>query len=186
LPSLTAHCTKKYGGRTGRPPLRGPPPRARPKLPFVVVPDIAPVMADVTAVMPQIAVVGAQVAFVVADVALLLACSPVVAIAEIFPLLAPILPDVSPVVIDISSVLPPVNSVMAQVSAIGTQVSILAQRKGRSQHGKHQQTNDSSSHIASLVLGPDWPLGSLNTGVAGKFWASALKPERAERIPKEG
>src|SRR5205823_2909499 len=77
--------------------------------------------------------------------------------------------DVALVGANVTSVLASVNSVMAQVSAVGTQVSILAQRKGRSQHRKHQQTNDSSSHIASLVFGPDWPLGRLNTGSGRQF-----------------
>jgi hypothetical protein len=55
---------------------------------------------------------------------------------------------------DVTPVLAPINSVVSNISPIAAQVAILAQRERRSQHCKHYPTNDSSSHIASLVFGP--------------------------------
>jgi hypothetical protein len=115
---------------------------------------VSPVVPDVTAVVTQVSVVGTQASPVVPNVTLLLASSLVISIAEIVPHSAAVLADVAAVGPNVLPVLSPVNSVLAQVLS----GRALAQRKSRSQYSKHQQTNDSSSHIASLVSGPDWPL----------------------------
>jgi hypothetical protein len=132
----------------------------------VIAADISPVMTNVTAVMPHVAPVCPQVFSIVPNVAFLLTCRFVVSVAHVFSQSTPVLPDVSLVAANISSVLSPVNSVVSQVATRRA----LTQRKCRSQNCKHQQTNDSSSHTPSVASGPDWPLGRLNTGVAGKFW----------------
>jgi len=124
------------------------------KLPFAVVANVAPIVPDVTAVMPNVAAVSTQVAFVLVNVAPLVAGGRVIPVPHVFAQLSAVLPDVALVRSNVSSVLAPVNSVLSKVSPVAAQVAILAQRKRRSQHCKHQQSNDSSSHIASLVSGP--------------------------------
>ena len=71
---------------------------------------------------------------------------------------------------NVPPVMTPVHSVPTKVSSVGAQFATLAQRKRRSQHCKHHQTYDSSSHITSPVSPAFWPLGRLNTGLRRKFW----------------
>ena len=88
--------------------------------------------------MSNVAAVRPQISLVFADVAPLVASSGIVPISHILAQLAAVSSDVTLVAADISPVLAPVNSVVPQVSSITAQVAILAQRKCRSQHCKHE------------------------------------------------
>ena len=151
-------------------------------LPFAVVANVAPVVADISAIMPDVAAVGAQIALVVADVTSLCSRGRIVAVSNIVAQLAAVLANIALVTADITPVLAPVNSVVPQVSPVAAQVAILAQRKRRSQHCKHHQTDNSSSHIASLVSGP-YGLCDLEHRVAGKV-LSACKQWKIDEFPR--
>ena len=128
-------------------------------LPLAVAVNVSAVMPDVAAVVAHIAMIGSQVAVVIANVTSLLARSGIVAIANVIAQLVTVLSDVTLVVTDVAPVLPAVHSVVMQVAAVVSNIWSLGQSYSRAQQCKHQQSNNSSSHIASLVSGPLRPLG---------------------------
>lgn len=123
-------------------------------LSFAIVANVAPIMPDVFPVTPNIATVCSKISLILVDVAPLGSRCTAISISRVIAHLAPVLPDVTGIVANITPVLMPVNSVVSNILPVAAQVAILAQRKRRSQHCKHHQSYDSSSHIASLVSGP--------------------------------
>jgi len=105
--------------------------------------------------MTQVAPIGVQISLVMPDIAAKMAGLPIVSVPNCPVQLAAILAKITLVTANVSPVLTPVNSVPTKVSPVGTQAAILAQRKSRPQHREHHQTYDTSSHIASLVSGPN-------------------------------
>jgi uncharacterized membrane protein len=120
------------------------------KLSFAVAPDIPPVMPNVAAVVPQVAMVGAQIFLVAPNIAPLLAGGSIVAVADIAARLATVLSGVPPVAANVAPVLPAVNTVLMKVAPVLSKIWVLSKNNCRSQQSKHQQRNDSSSHISPL------------------------------------
>ena len=140
--------------------------------------QIAAVMTDVTTIVADIATIGTQVSFVISDVACLMAGGSVIAIPQISVQRALVLVDVLFVVVNVTPVLSAVDSVVSQIASVLADIA-LTERKCGSQDSKHQQTNDSSSHIASLVSGPSG-LCDLEHTALGKV------PERCKHRKKRG
>src|ERR1041385_8855988 len=91
-----------------------------------------------------------QVTSVAANVASLTSRSPIISIAQIAPQLMPVTPKIAPVRTYVTPIRAAINSVVSQIAP--NIPTVGAQRKRRSQNSKAQQTDNSSSHIASLVF----------------------------------
>ena len=111
---------------------------------------ISAVMPDVATVGTQVAVVASQIALVTTDVAALVAGSPIVSMAHVAPELMPVASNVAPITAHIAPVGTAIEPVVPEVTPVAGPVR--TQGKGGSQYCETQQSNNSSSHIASLVF----------------------------------
>jgi hypothetical protein len=136
----------------------------------VVASNVATVMPDVPTITAQVAPIGAQISLIMPHISTKTMGFSIVSVANRPAQLPPVLANITPVSVNVSPVMPPVNAVPTKISSVGANFTALAQRKRRSQHCKHHQTYDSSSHIASPVFPALWPPGRLNTGLGRKFW----------------
>jgi hypothetical protein len=105
---------------------------------------------DVATVETQVAAVASQIVLVTSDVAAFVAGSPIVATAKVAPELMPVTANVASITADVAPVGTAIDSVMPKVTPVAGPVR--TQGKGRPQYCKTQQSNNSSSHIASLVF----------------------------------
>lgn len=134
---------------------RGPSPRGTAEnLPSAVASNVATVMPDVTTIMAQVAPIGAQISLVMPDVSTKMTGFTIVPVPHRPTQLPPVLLNITSISANVSPVMTPVNAVPAQVLPVLAQCAALAQRKRRSEHCKHHQTYDLSSHIASQSFRP--------------------------------
>lgn len=111
---------------------------------------ISAIVPDVATVGTQVATVASQIALVTSDVAAFVAGGPVIPMAQVTPELTPVASNVAPITAHVAPVGTAIDSVVPKIPPVAGPVR--TQGKNRPQCCETQQSNNSSSHIASLVF----------------------------------